>query len=71
MARLCSRPVLTLNIIPEPPTTLRGKLKQLLCRWFDHAWGKVGSRATSWASAVELRRCRRCGAEVVEESVYW
>lgn len=71
MPRLCSTPVRTLNIIPALPTTLRGKLKQLICRWFDHAWEKVGSRATSWASAVELRRCSRCGMQVMEESVYY
>lgn len=71
MSRLCSTPVRTLNIIPAPPVTILEKIRHLLCRWFDHAWLKVGSRATSWASVVELRRCSRCGAEVMEESIYW
>lgn len=60
-----------LRIIPEPPKTIRGKLKALLCRWFGHSMEKVGSRATTWVTVVELNRCKRCGEELVQEMLYW
>lgn len=70
MPRLISRPIQRLNIIPEPPKTLRGKIRQLLCCWFDHVWEKIESRAPMWMVTIEHHRCSRCGAEYVEELLW-
>jgi hypothetical protein len=70
MSRLASYPVFHQALLPASKSWAQ-KVRNFWCWFGEHNWEVLASKATSWVSDIEWRRCKCCHREEVEERVYY